>query len=87
MSVSIARRPSTLSGGSQRRQSTHFESQREEIKRRQSIKYQFPAFMFSEEEEAALFNEVNMRYQYFHFSMKLLILRGKLMEVFTESAM
>lgn len=61
MSVSIARRPSTMSGGSQQRQTTsQFESQRDEIKRRQSIKYQFPNFMFSEEEEAALFNEVKL---------------------------
>lgn len=61
MSVSIARRASTMSGGSQQRQTTsQFESQRDEIKRRQSVKYQFPNFMFSEEEEAALFNEVKL---------------------------
>lgn len=67
MSVSIARRASTMSGGSQQRQTTsQFESQRDEIKRRQSIKYQFPNFMFSEEEEAALFNEVKL-IKLFHF--------------------
>lgn len=50
-----------MSGGSQQRQTTsQFESQRDEIKRRQSVKYQFPNFMFSEEEEAALFNEVKL---------------------------
>lgn len=62
MSVSIARRASTMSGGSQQRQTTsQFESQRDEIKRRQSVKYQFPNFMFSEEEEAALFNENDVK--------------------------
>ncbi|XP_062594838.1 uncharacterized protein LOC134256204 [Saccostrea cucullata] len=61
MSVSIARRPSTMSGGSQRRQSSaQFESQREDFKRRQSVKYQFPTFMLTEEEEAALINESNV---------------------------
>lgn len=60
MSVSIARRASS-SGGSQHKQpSAQFENQRDEIKRRQSIKYQFPSFMFSEEEEAQLFNEVKL---------------------------
>ncbi|XP_022320756.2 uncharacterized protein LOC111122989 [Crassostrea virginica] len=61
MSVSIARRASS-SGGSQHKQpSAQFENQRDEIKRRQSIKYQFPSFMFSEEEEAQLFNESNVK--------------------------
>lgn len=76
MSVSIARRPSTMSGGSQQRQTTsQFESQRDEIKRRQSIKYQFPNFMFSEEEEAALFNEVKLieSYVIFYLSFKNIV--------------